>query len=192
MNLLIFAYLWILGVCVSKITQFHTNHLQLQVYSYFDHQPRSNIECIQSSDLLIAFWTHYRRFEHAINDALLNPTDSTVLARLGDDLDEFLNLVAEVLLNHSILLTEDLPQNANIFEAQELLTLHINLSMMQTNIYLQYEQMLDQSHHGHPTVVQITHTGHCGRPRIHIDPDFLRWAYAHCSTFGIARFLHVG
>jgi hypothetical protein len=99
MNLLVFAYLCILGACVSKITQFHTNHLQPQVYLYFgtsDHQPRSNIEHIQSSDLLIAFQTHYHRFEHAINDALLNPTDSTVLARLGDDLDKFSNLVAEV------------------------------------------------------------------------------------------------
>src|SRR6202044_1458725 len=96
------------------------------------------------------------------------------------------------LLNHNILLTEDLPQNANIFEAQELLTLRINLSMMRTDIRLQYEQMLDQSHHGHPTVVQVTHTGHRGRPRIHIDPDFLQWAYAHRSTSGIARFLHVG
>jgi hypothetical protein len=56
---------------------------------------------------------------------------------------------------------------------QELLTLWINLNMVQTNICLQYEQILNQSHHGHPTVAQVTHAGHRGRLQIHIDPDFL-------------------
>ena len=63
---------------------------------------------------------------------------------------------------------------------------------MQMDIRLQYEEALDQSHHGHPTVVETVHTGRVGRPSIYIDPDFLRWAYAHRSTSGIARFLHVG
>lgn len=49
-------------------------------------------------DLLGAFRIHYRRFEQAIADTLINHTDSTVLARLGDDLDEFLLLVTEVSL----------------------------------------------------------------------------------------------
>ena len=48
------------------------------------------------------------------------------------------------------------------------------------------------SHHGYPTVVDTVRTGNCGRPRINIDPDFLQWAYAHRSTSGICRFLHVG
>jgi hypothetical protein len=83
-------------------------------------------------------------------------------------------------------------QNANVFEAAELSTLRHNLSVMQLDIRLQYEEALDQSHYGRPTVVERIHTGRCGRPRVHIDPDFLRWAYAHRSTSGIARFLHVG
>jgi hypothetical protein len=63
--------------------------------------------------------------------------------------------------------------------------------MMRSDIHLQYQQVLDESHHGHPTVVQTIHTGNRGRPRIHIDPDFLRWAYAHRTTTGISRFLNI-
>ena len=63
---------------------------------------------------------------------------------------------------------------------------------MQTDIRLQYDQTLDQSHHGYPTVIETVHTGNRGRPRIHIDPYFLEWAYAHRSTSGICRFLNVG
>ena len=79
-----------------------------------------------------------------------------------------------------------------MFDDSELSTLRINLGVMQNDIRLEYEQVLDQSHHGHPTVVQTIRTGGRGRPRIAIDPDFLRWAYSHRSTSGIARFLHVG
>ena len=62
---------------------------------------------------------------------------------------------------------------------------------MQMDIRLHYEESLDQSHHGHPRVVETVRTGRAGRPPIYIDPDFLRWAYAHRSTSGIARFLCV-
>jgi hypothetical protein len=47
-------------------------------------------------DLLAAFRIHYRQFEQAVTEALSNPTDSTVLARLGDDLDEFATLATQV------------------------------------------------------------------------------------------------
>lgn len=63
---------------------------------------------------------------------------------------------------------------------------------MQTDIRLQYQQVLDESHHGHPSVVETVQTGRRGRPSVQIDPQFLEWAYAHRSTSGIARFLHVG
>ena len=49
-----------------------------------------------SGDLLGAFRTHYSWFENAVREALLSPTDSTILARLGDDLDEFANLAIAV------------------------------------------------------------------------------------------------
>ena len=62
---------------------------------------------------------------------------------------------------------------------------------MQNDVRLQYQQTLDESHHGHPTVVHAVHTGGPGRPSITIDPDFLRWAHSHRSTSAISRFLGV-
>jgi hypothetical protein len=35
-----------------------------------------------------------------VQEAVLNPTDTTVLARLGDDLDEFSTLISEVSVLH--------------------------------------------------------------------------------------------
>jgi hypothetical protein len=46
--------------------------------------------------LLLAFRIHYRGFEQAVQEAMLNPTDPTVLARLGDSVDEFMIRVSEV------------------------------------------------------------------------------------------------
>jgi hypothetical protein len=63
---------------------------------------------------------------------------------------------------------------------------------MQADIRRRYEEVLDASHHGRPQIVQTIRTGTRGRPRIHIDPDFLRWAYSQRSTSGIGRFLNVG
>lgn len=54
-------------------------------------------------DLLFAFRTHYHRFEQAVPEALAESSDSNVLARLGDDLDTFSSLVAEVCMQSVIL-----------------------------------------------------------------------------------------
>lgn len=48
------------------------------------------------SDLLDAFRFHYRRYEHLVQEATRSATDSTVIARLGDEVDEYINLVNEV------------------------------------------------------------------------------------------------
>ncbi|KAJ7698848.1 hypothetical protein B0H16DRAFT_1349353 [Mycena metata] len=56
-------------------------------------------------DLLNAFRTHYQRFQASVNDIAQNPTDAVVIARLGDDLDEYAELVQ---------------QNMGIFEPAEL------------------------------------------------------------------------
>lgn len=48
------------------------------------------------SELLSAFRTHYYRFEQAVHEASAVLADSNVLARLGDDLDEFSGLVTQV------------------------------------------------------------------------------------------------
>jgi hypothetical protein len=62
---------------------------------------------------------------------------------------------------------------------------------MKDEIRQQYGQALDSSHHGHPILTEQVYTGRRGRPAIHIDPDFLRWAYSLRSTSSISRFLHV-
>lgn len=62
---------------------------------------------------------------------------------------------------------------------------------MQADIHLQYEQAVDESHHGHPTVIQTVQTGSRGRPAYEIDPEFLCWAYSLRSTSSIARFLGI-
>ena len=93
MKLLFFTYLWTLGFCIINATCSDVNNLNGLV---------ENIIPASSSaldDLLPAFRMRYRRFEQAIQEAVLNPTDATVLARLGDDIYEFITLVAEVSCN---------------------------------------------------------------------------------------------
>jgi hypothetical protein len=63
---------------------------------------------------------------------------------------------------------------------------------MRNDVRLHYERLLDESHSGHPSVLERVPTGHRGRPRIVIDPEFLTFAHQHRSTAGIARFLGVG
>ncbi|KAJ6502998.1 hypothetical protein DFH09DRAFT_1252019 [Mycena vulgaris] len=99
-------------------------------------------------DLLNAFRAHYNCFQASVTAIVQTPTDSIVIGRLGDDLDEFVQLVRQV-------------------------------------------DALDASHNGQPAVVHRVQTGGPGHPRIHIDPDFLRWAYSQRPTAGIHRFLGV-
>ena len=47
-------------------------------------------------ELLSAFRTHYYRFVQAISEAAAVLADSNVLTRLGDDLDEYSDLVTQV------------------------------------------------------------------------------------------------
>ncbi|KAF8176893.1 hypothetical protein K438DRAFT_67399 [Mycena galopus ATCC 62051] len=62
---------------------------------------------------------------------------------------------------------------------------------MQGDIRSEYREALDASHNGWPVVIQRVATGRAGRPRIDIDPDFLRWPYYQRSTASIHRFLGV-
>ena len=61
---------------------------------------------------------------------------------------------------------------------------------MQTNVHIQYQEALDMSHHGRPTIIETIYNDH-GCPHISIDPDFLHWAYSHTTISGIAHFLGV-
>lgn len=62
---------------------------------------------------------------------------------------------------------------------------------MQQDVDHLYRQSLDQSHHGHPSVIESVHTGRPGRPSYHIDADFLQWAYSNRSISSISRFLGI-
>lgn len=62
---------------------------------------------------------------------------------------------------------------------------------MQNDIRLQYQQAIDESHHGYPDIVETIYTGSRGRPSIRIDPEFLRWSYSLRSIASISLFLGV-
>lgn len=47
-------------------------------------------------NLLDAFRIHYRRYERLVLQATQAATDTTVLARLGDEVDEYIRIVNEV------------------------------------------------------------------------------------------------
>ena len=49
-------------------------------------------------ELLAAFRTYYCHFERLVTEATTHATDSTVLSWLGDELDEYINLVITVSL----------------------------------------------------------------------------------------------
>ncbi|KAJ7670248.1 hypothetical protein B0H17DRAFT_948902 [Mycena rosella] len=126
--------------------------------------------------LLNAFRSHYTGFQTSVAAIVQTPTDSVVIARLGDNLDEYVQLVQ---------------QHSTIFDAAELETIQTSLVAMQNDVRLEHRDAIDTSHNGRPIVVQRVQTGVVGQPRIHIDPDFLRWAYSQRSTASIHQFLGV-
>lgn len=59
-------------------------------------QPSSSDVYSSDDGLLEAFRANYFRFEQAIHNAVTETYDSVVLARLGDDVDEYLSIANEV------------------------------------------------------------------------------------------------
>ncbi|KAJ7357927.1 hypothetical protein DFH08DRAFT_953131 [Mycena albidolilacea] len=123
--------------------------------------------------LLAAFRTHFERFKTGVNDI----ADAIVISRLGDDIDEFAAIV---------------DKNEAVFAPDEFATIQTSLTVMRLDIRLEYQDAVDELHHGRPALVQTLPSTGRGRPRIYIDPDFLRWAYDQRSTASISRFLRVG
>ena len=78
-----------------------------------------------------------------------------------------------------------------MFEPHEYTLLLTNISALQGDLRQLYNQAIDESHHGHPVIVEHIQTGSRGRPAIHINEDFLRWAYRLWTTSAISRFLGV-
>ena len=52
----------------------------------------------EPNELSDAFRTNYHHLERLVREAVTNVTDLTIFVRLGDELDEYLNLVNEVSL----------------------------------------------------------------------------------------------
>lgn len=48
------------------------------------------------ADLLTAFRSYYYQFTNAVRDAVISNSDAVVLARLGDDVDQYMQLVNQV------------------------------------------------------------------------------------------------
>jgi hypothetical protein len=147
-----------------------------------------------SSGLLVeGFRSHYTRLEHAVSVSVTNEFgDSVVLARIGDDLDEFLKRFQQVgtlVANVPIVLTS-LVKHVRLFSSEEMNTICRNVSLLQMEVRIAYQRALDASHNGFRCLVSEVQ-GATGRPRIVIDETFLRWAYAYRSTSGIAAFLRV-
>ena len=157
----------------------------------------SQATIVDSSEnrLLSEFRTRYHQYMNAVQEALTSSAlDSNVLARLGDDLDEFGCIVTQVCIScdRQSIASDCLLKHSGVFPPEELQILITSLSAMRLDIRLQYQHALDQSHHGRPVILTTIHTGGWGRPRYHIDPDWLHWAYGHRSVAGIAHYLGIG
>jgi len=82
-------------------------------------------------------------------------------------------------------------QHRHIFEEQEAAHIETNILVLKSDISIAYQKAVDASHYGHPIVMEAVRNGQRGRPRIVIEPNFLRWAYSHRGASGIGRFLGV-
>ncbi|KAJ3738990.1 hypothetical protein EV360DRAFT_58083, partial [Lentinula raphanica] len=128
--------------------------------------------------LLDEFRRHHLHFQASITQVCQDDTiDAFHLTLLGEDLEEFENAVS---------------QNPAIFpDHSEWEVLQTNVQSMIIDLRTIYRLRVEQSHRGHPNAISREHTGSVGRPRIIIDPNFLRWAYGRRTTSGIAYFLNV-
>jgi len=161
-----------------------------------DSEPNSDALVIghPGQELLQEFRARYEQFVTQVHEIMQSPTDSTVIARLGDDLDQFMQMAAQVhiyifvdnfVLNHNY-------QHAVIFHPDEFDTLNTSLALMQQDLRIRYQEALDQSNYGTIPIMAEIRTGGQGRPKISIDPEWLQWAYGHRSVEGIAAYLGVG
>lgn len=66
-----------------------------------------------------------------------------------------------------------------------------HLQTMLQDVLAAHRGAMDTSHHGVPQIVTMVPSGGRGRPKIHIDRDWLAWAIQHRTTSGIATFLGV-
>ncbi|KAF7343644.1 hypothetical protein MSAN_01985300 [Mycena sanguinolenta] len=115
-----------------------------------------------------------------------------VISRLGDDLDEFAKIINEASSQLGFQRKyQYLGQNGAILEPEEFNTMQTSLAAMKLDIQLAYQDAVDSSHYGRPTLVQTIPSDGPGRPRIWIDPEFLEWAHGQRPTSSLHRYLGV-
>ncbi|KAG6904985.1 hypothetical protein DXG01_005822 [Tephrocybe rancida] len=88
---------------------------------------------VNELELLAEFRARFHSFHASIQDAITNSADPIVLQRLGDDLQQYSGLVNE---------------HAHIFSPEELNLIQLNLGIMQNDVQHQYQQTVNESHHG--------------------------------------------
>ncbi|KAG8942949.1 hypothetical protein FRC04_003291 [Tulasnella sp. 424] len=131
-----------------------------------------------SNPLVEAFRSRYYNLEHRVQQTIHESFgDTTVIERLGDELDEF---------------SRTFQQHSGIFSPVEADTFRTNVALLQQEVGQAYHASLDASHHGMPEVVRVERTGRPGRPRIVIEPSFLERAVAYRGSSKIAKFLKLG
>ncbi|KAJ3840070.1 hypothetical protein F5878DRAFT_498744, partial [Lentinula raphanica] len=128
--------------------------------------------------LLDEFRRHYHHFQSALTQVCQDTTgDVHHLVLLGEDLEEFANIVS---------------QNSAVFpDHSEWQVLQVNVQSMILDLRTTYDRRVERSHHSRPNVIFQERSGFPGRPRTIIDPNFLRWAHGRRTTSGIAQFLGV-
>ena len=106
---------------------------------------------------------------------------------MGDELDEYVNLITRVSLQsyRNINLNLIYQQHSALFLVEELSIICTSLGIMQTDVHIKYQEALNLSHHGRPKIIKTIYTGNRGHPHISIDPDFLHWAYSHRAVSGM-------
>jgi hypothetical protein len=62
---------------------------------------------------------------------------------------------------------------------------------MTLDLHLHFQETIDASHHGRPTVVQLVYSRERGQPWYKFDPTFLAWAIQYFSQSALAQFLNV-
>ena len=62
---------------------------------------------------------------------------------------------------------------------------------MQLDLDTLLEEVTQDSHHGHPVIIETSSTGGRGRPKYVIDRAWLAWAHMQRTTSGIAHFLGI-
>jgi len=62
---------------------------------------------------------------------------------------------------------------------------------MQLDLDILLEEATQDTHHGHPVIIETSSTGGRGRPRYVIDRAWLAWARMQRTTSGIAHFLGI-